>query len=92
MGMSRTAFFAKFKSLTGKTPNEYIREARLQRAVELLSSDTISVAEVAYQAGLRTPQYFSTVFKKRFGVTPAQWQAGARAGERNGEEGVSDRG
>lgn len=79
MGMSRTVFFAKFKALTGSTPNEYIREQRLQRAAEMLSSGPVTAAEVAYQVGMKTPQYFSTCFKKRFGVTPAQWQAGVRA-------------
>lgn len=79
MGMGRSAFFAKFKSLTGKSPNEYLRELRLSRAVELLSAGPVTAAEVAYQVGMKTPQYFSTCFKIRFGVTPAQWQAGMRA-------------
>lgn len=79
MGMGRSAFFAKFKSLTGKSPNEYLRELRLSRAAELLSAGPVTAAEVAYQVGMKTPQYFSTCFKKRFGVTPAQWQAGMRA-------------
>lgn len=79
MGMGRSAFFAKFKSLTGKSPNEYLRELRLSRAAELLSAGPVTAAEVAYQVGMKTPQYFSTCFKKRFGVTPAQWQTGMRA-------------
>lgn len=79
MGMGRSAFFAKFKSLTGKSPNEYLRELRLSRAAELLSAGPVTAAEVAYQVGMKTPQYFSTCFKKRFGVTPAQWQAGMRS-------------
>lgn len=79
MGMGRSAFFVKFKSLTGKSPNEYLRELRLRRAAELLSAGPVTAAEVAYQVGMKTPQYFSTCFKKRFGVTPAQWQAGMRA-------------
>lgn len=79
MGMGRSAFFAKFKSLTGKSPNEYLHELRLSRAAELLSAGPVTAAEVAYQVGMKTPQYFSTCFKKRFGVTPAQWQAGMRA-------------
>ena len=78
MGYGRTTFYGKLKSLTGQTPNEYIKERRLQRAAELLQDDHVTVAEVAYQVGMGTPQYLSTVFKKRFGLTPSQYQKGAR--------------
>ena len=77
MQLGRTTFFNKMKQLTGQTPNEYIREKRLARACELLrSDDRITVSEVAYSVGLRTPNYFITTFKKRFGITPSQYQAG----------------
>ena len=78
MGYGRTSFYAKLKALTGQTPNEYIKEHRLQRAAELLRDDRVTVAEVAYQVGMGTPQYLSTVFKKRFGITPSQYQKGER--------------
>lgn len=78
MGYGRTTFYGKLKALTGQTPNEYIKECRLQRAAELLQDDHVTVAEVAYQVGMGTPQYLSTVFKKRFGVSPSQYQKGSR--------------
>ncbi len=76
MGYGRTTFYQKLKALIGQTPNEYIKERRLQRAAELLKDERVTVAEVAYQVGMSTPQYLSTIFKKRFGVTPTQYQKG----------------
>lgn len=74
MGYSRIKFYVKLKSLTGQTPNDYIKELRLQQAYQLLKDRHVNVSEVSYQVGLGTPQYFSTVFKKRFGVTPKKFQ------------------
>lgn len=76
MGYGRTTFYSKLKTLTGFTPNEYIKERRLLKAYNLLSDERITVAEVAYQVGMSTPQYLSTTFKKRFGITPVQLQKG----------------
>ena len=85
MGYGRTTFYNKLKALTGNTPNEYIRERRLQKAYELLGTmNNVTVAEVAYQVGMATPQYLSTIFKKRFGISPTRLQKGAKK-----EEGVS---
>lgn len=76
MGYGRTSFYIKLKALTGMTPNEYIKERRLQKAYEMLKDERVTVAEVAYQVGMGTPQYLSTTFKKRFGITPTQYQKG----------------
>lgn len=76
MGYGRTSFYIKLKALTGMTPNEYIKERRLQKAYEMLKDEHVTVAEVAYQVGMGTPQYLSTTFKKRFGITPTQYQKG----------------
>lgn len=78
MEYGRTKFYIKLKQLTGLTPNEYIKERRLQRAFELLADEHVTVAEAAYQVGMGTPQYLSTTFKKRFGLTPTQYQKGER--------------
>lgn len=76
MKMGRTLFFNKVKQLTGQTPNEFIRERRLARACHLLNQGDINISEVAYQVGMKTPNYFSECFKKRFGITPKQYQMG----------------
>ncbi len=76
MDYGRSNFYTKLKPLKGQTPNEYIKERRLQKAYELLADEHVTVAEAAYQVGMATPQYLSTTFKKRFGITPTQYQKG----------------
>ncbi|WP_304690918.1 hybrid sensor histidine kinase/response regulator transcription factor, partial [Muribaculum intestinale] len=72
MAMSRTLFFGRLKSLTGKAPQEFIRILKLERAAELLKQKT-PVTEVAVMTGFANSKYFSTVFKKHFGVSPSKF-------------------
>lgn len=72
MAMSRTLFFSRLKSLTGKGPQEFIRILKLEKASELLKSG-ISVSEVCEQTGFANSKYFSTVFKKHFGIPPSKY-------------------
>lgn len=75
MGMSRSTFYRRLKSVVGQSPNEYIHEMRLQRATELLRADAdASIATIAYECGFSSPQYFSNVFRKRYHMTPNQWR------------------
>lgn len=73
MKLGRTTFFTKVKQLTGQTPNEFIREKRLKRACELLSNGSVTISEVTYQVGMKSPSYFSECFKKRYGMSPKQF-------------------
>jgi len=72
MAMSRTLFFGRLKSLTGKAPQEFIRILKLERAADLLKQK-MPVAEVAVMTGFANSKYFSTVFKKHFGVSPSKF-------------------
>ena len=75
--LGRTTFFNKVRSLTGYTPNDYIREKRLSKAAELLRDEIgITVSEVAYQTGFSNAQYLSSSFKKKYGMTPTAYQKG----------------
>lgn len=73
MAMSRTLFYVRLKSYTGKSPQDFIRIIRLERAAALLRSGR-SVADVSALAGFENPKYFSTVFKKYFGISPSKYQ------------------
>lgn len=70
LAMSRSSVFNKVKALTGKGPNDVIKIMRLNRAHELLLSRELTVSEVAFRVGFSDPKYFSTCFKKQFGVSP----------------------
>lgn len=74
MGLSRTLFFHKVKTITGHTPNDFIQTIRLKKAADMLHSDpTKNISEVAYQAGFNSPRYFSMCFKNHFGVKPSKY-------------------
>lgn len=73
MAMSRTLFYVKLKSYTGKSPQDFIRIIRLERAAQLLRSGR-PVIDAATLSGFDNPKYFSTVFKKYFGVSPSKYQ------------------
>ena len=74
MNMSRVYFYKKILALTDKTPSEFIRYIRLQRAAELLEKSQMFVNEVAYQVGFNDPKYFRKYFKEEFGVTPIEYK------------------
>jgi YesN/AraC family two-component response regulator len=74
MAMSRTTFYKKFKSLTGLTPVEFVRDMRLQRAKQYLDGGNHNVSEVAYLVGFSNPKYFSTCFKEKYHVSPSEYQ------------------
>ena len=59
--------------MTGKTPVEFIRHIRLQRASVLLREGRFSVSEVMYMVGFSNSSYFSKCFLKAYGITPAEY-------------------
>jgi len=75
MGMSRSVLYNKLKNLTDLSPNDYLRIIRLNKAAELLKSQaSFTVYEVAEKVGYQDVKYFSTLFKKNFGVYPSHYQ------------------
>ncbi|MCB9267821.1 MAG: response regulator [Lewinellaceae bacterium] len=69
--LSRSQAHRKIKALTGMSTAIYIRHIRLQKARELLSSTDLTISEIAYQAGFKTPVYFSQSYKEVFGESPS---------------------
>lgn len=69
--MDRTTLYRKLKAETDLSPEEYLREQRLQRAAEMLKSRSGNVSQVAVAVGFNSISYFSSRFKERFGETPA---------------------
>ena len=71
LGLSRVQLYRKLKALTGQSPVELLRKARLQKGRRLLQSTTKSISEVAYEVGFSAPSYFTKCFKDEFGVSPS---------------------
>lgn len=75
LGMSRVHLYKKLLSLTGKSPLEFIRTIRLQRAAQLLEKSQLTVAEVAYKVGFNNPKYFAKYFREEYHVLPSHYGA-----------------
>ena len=72
MAMSRTLFYGRLKTLTGQSPQDFMRLIRLEQAAIFLKQGD-SVLDVSVKAGFVNVKYFSTVFKKHFGVSPSKY-------------------
>ncbi|MDR0866378.1 MAG: response regulator [Candidatus Symbiothrix sp.] len=72
LAMSRTSVYNKMKTLTDQAPNDFIRIIRLNKSKELLKSKIYTITEVSDRVGFSDPKYFSTSFKKQFGISPSK--------------------
>jgi DNA-binding response OmpR family regulator len=72
MGLSRVQLYRKVKAMTGSTPIDLLRKARLAQAQRLLQESTLSVSEIAYQVGFASPSYFTKCYKDEFGTVPGE--------------------
>ena len=74
LGVSRTMLFTKIKAWTDFTPNGFIQEIRMKRAVQLLEQNKINISQISYKVGFKNPKYFSKCFQKKYGLTPTQFR------------------
>lgn len=73
IGMSRVQLYRKAKALTGYSPNELLRIARLKKAASLLASTEKTIAEITYEVGFSSPSYFTKCYKDYFGESPTDF-------------------
>ena len=74
MGASPSTIYNKLRSITGLNVSGFIRDIRMKEAHRLAQTDpTLRVSDLAYKVGFRDPRYFSTCFKKQFGVQPKEF-------------------
>ncbi|MCC8067448.1 MAG: response regulator, partial [Clostridiales bacterium] len=78
LAISRSGFYKKMLLLAGKTPVIYIRDYKMQKALEFLASGEFSISEVAYKVGY-VPKQFTRVFKEVYGSTPSDYLKKANA-------------
>lgn len=72
--VSRTSLHRKVKEMTGTSPMEFMREARIRKAIHLVEHSGKSVSEIAYDCGFSDPKYFSKCFKAATGKTPTEYK------------------
>jgi AraC-like DNA-binding protein len=75
MGMSKSQFNRKLKSITPLSPNDLIKEFRLRKSIELMYEQDLNVAEVTMAIGFSNPSYFTKCFRTRFGQSPTEYLA-----------------
>lgn len=76
MGLERSQFYRKIKSLTNYAPVELIRRLRLQRGRHFLATTDKTISEIAYETGFSSPAYFTKCYKDAYGETPTEARAG----------------
>jgi AraC-like DNA-binding protein len=71
MGVSQPQLYRKITALTGRSPNDLLRDLRLDKALTLLKKKAGNISEIAMEVGYNSPSYFTKCFTKKFGCTPS---------------------
>jgi AraC-like DNA-binding protein len=71
VGHSKSQVYRKMMLLTGKSPNTFIKDYRLNEAVKLLNKNAGNISEIAFETGFTSPSYFSKCFHKKYGRLPS---------------------
>lgn len=73
LGYSKSQFYRKLTSLTGKSPNTFLRDYRLNKSLKLLHEQRGNISEIAFQTGFNSLAYFSECFKRKFKILPSKY-------------------
>lgn len=72
MAVSRTKLFRKMKDCTGMSITAYIRDYRITRAYEMLTTKKYTTSEIIYKVGFNSRSYFYRCFKEKYGANPTE--------------------
>jgi AraC-like DNA-binding protein len=72
MGISRPQLYRKMTSLTGRAPNDFLRDLRLEKSLALLKQRTQNISQIALEVGYSNPSYFAKCFAEKFGCMPSE--------------------
>jgi ligand-binding sensor domain-containing protein/signal transduction histidine kinase/AraC-like DNA-binding protein len=78
LGLSRVHLYRKVRSITGKSPVEFIRDFKLSVAAELLEKDYYNINEICYKTGFQDISYFRKCFKKKYNVSASAYSSRLR--------------
>lgn len=74
LSISRVQLYRKVKAILGISISDHINNMRLDKSKELLKKSNQTISEVAYAVGFSSPNYFSTSFKNKFGISPTEFK------------------
>jgi AraC family transcriptional activator of mtrCDE len=77
VGLSRSAFMARFAAAFGQSPMAVLRQLRMRHAAGLLIANTLSIDQVAHRVGYKSRSSFSRVFRRIYGSDPTEYRAAA---------------
>ncbi|MEN9842145.1 MAG: hypothetical protein RL376_1945 [Verrucomicrobiota bacterium] len=80
VGLSRSGLERRFRTLVGCAPADYVARNRLERVKALLGETSHSIATVAERTGFSSPEYMTSVFRRRMRVSPLQYRRALRKG------------
>ncbi|MEE4287031.1 MAG: helix-turn-helix domain-containing protein, partial [Mariniphaga sp.] len=72
-GKSRSYIHLRLKALTGESGSRFIRRVRLEKALDLIKKNNLTVAEIAYEVGFGSPSYFIKRFHEHYGYSPGEY-------------------
>ena len=73
LGYSKSQLNRKLKSLTGFSPNNFLKEFRLHKALLLLRKQTENISEIAFETGFNSAAYFSKCFLEKYHILPSRY-------------------
>lgn len=73
LGYSKSKLYRTMMSLMGKSPNSFLKDYRLNEALQLLDKQNSNISEIAYKTGFSSPAYFSKCFQEAYGVLPSKY-------------------
>ena len=74
LNISRVQLYRKVKALLDINVSDYISNYRLDKAKFMIETTELSMSEIGYSTGFSSPNYFSTAFKSKYGLTPGAYK------------------
>ena len=72
MAVSQPQLYRKVTAITGRSPVNFIRDIRLNKALSMMKENKYNLSEIALEVGYNSPSYFSRCFQQKFGIQPSR--------------------
>lgn len=73
LGYSKSKLYRTMMSILGKSPNNFLKDYKLNAALQLLDEQNSNISEIAYATGFSSPAYFSKCFQEAYGILPSKY-------------------
>lgn len=73
LGVSRAQLYRKINAITGYSPNEFIKDFRLGKALKLIQKQYGNISEISFESGFSSPSYFTRCFQNKYGFLPSEY-------------------